>query len=176
MGRGKALAAIAHLLRMAVLALASLAFVAMPAGAVAATQLRPQPVPVALTNVKLISESAEESRFELSFDPKVTSFAPIAGQPTQPAIGFALASRGSHAVQPSGLKGLVRAISFEQADTVLIMRFAVTQAANVSGVQTSDRTIEITVGTGKVAKAQDSDIGPAASGLPPGAWVVGCGL
>ena len=88
-------------------------------------QTRPQPVPVALTNVKLISESADESRFELAFDPTATSFAPIASQPTQPSIGFALASRGPHAVQPSGMKGLVRGISFEQADTVLIMHFAV---------------------------------------------------
>ena len=36
----------------------------------AEAQTRPQPVPVALSNVRLLSESADESRFELSFDPK----------------------------------------------------------------------------------------------------------
>jgi general secretion pathway protein D len=131
-------------------------------------QTRPQPVPVALNNVKLISESADESRFELAFDPTATSFAPIASQPTQPSIGFALASRGPHAVQPSGMKGLVRGISFEQAETVLIMHFSVGRAATLSAVQTGGRTIEITVSTGKTAKG-DSDqaaAGPAA-GLPP---------
>ena len=135
----------------------------------AEAQTRPQPVPVALSNVRLLSESADESRFELSFDPTATSFAPIASEPTQPSIGFALASRGPHAVQPSGMKGLVRGISFEQADTVLIMRFGVTRAATVSAVQTGGRTIEITVSTGKTAKDygnQAATAGPSA-GLPP---------
>ena len=123
------------------------AFLLLFAPRLAEAQTRPQPVPVALSNVRLLSESAEESRFELSFDPTATSFAPIASEPTQPSIGFALASRGPHAVQPSGMKGLVRGISFEQADTVLIMRFGVTRAATVSAVQTGGRTIEITVST-----------------------------
>jgi general secretion pathway protein D len=134
----------------------------------AAAQLRPQPVPVVLTNVRLLSETPDESRFELSFDPKATSFAPIAGQPTQPAVGFALASRGPHAVQPSGMKGLVRNMSFEQADTVLIVRFGVTQAATVAGVQTGDRTIELTVSTGKTSKVEETGYGAEqGSGLPP---------
>jgi general secretion pathway protein D len=139
-----------------------------PAQATSA-QTRPQPVPVVLSNVRLLSESADESRFELSFDPTATSFAPIASEPTQPSIGFALASRGPHAVQPSGMKGLVRGISFEQADTVLIMRFGVSRAATVSAVQTGGRTVEITVTTGKAAKGygdQSATAGPAA-GLPP---------
>jgi general secretion pathway protein D len=116
----------------------------------------------------LLSENPDESRFELTFEPKVTSFAPIAAQPTQPSIGFALSTRGSGARQPSGLKGLVRSISFEQADSVLIIRFAVTRAAAVSAAQTGDKTMEITVSTGKV----HNETGPTLSeapqaGLPP---------
>jgi general secretion pathway protein D len=151
-------------------ALAILLLCAAPASATASAQLQPQPSAVVLTNIKLISESAEESRFELSFAPTTTSFAPIASQPTQPSIGFALATRGSGAVEPSGMKGLVRSISFEQADTVLIMRFGVGQAANVSGVQTGDRTIEITVSTGKPKDETGTSYGSdqAAPGLPPG--------
>src|SRR5690242_9502536 len=132
-----------------------------PASATTA-QLRSQPQPVVLTTIKLISESANESRFELSFDPTATSFAPIASQPTQPSIGFALATRGPRAVQPSGMKGLVRGISFEQADTVLIMRFGVTRAATVSAVQTGGRTVEITVTTGKAAKGYGDQSATAA--------------
>src|SRR6185295_1991120 len=131
--------------------------------AAAAAQTRPQPVPVALTNVRLLSESADESRFELAFDPTATSFAPIASQPTQPSIGFALATRGSHAVQPSGMKGLVRGISFEQADTVLILRFGVSKAATVSAVQTAGRTVEITVTSGKTATKDYGGDSPTAA-------------
>lgn len=136
-------------------------------GAAAAAQLRPQPTPAVLTRVRLISESPDESRFELAFDPKATSFAPIAGQPTQPAIGFALTTRSTGAVQPTGMKGLVRNISFEQADTVLILRFGVTQAATVAGVQTGDRTIEITVSTGKGPANGAVSAETPSSGLPP---------
>ena len=145
------------------------AFLLLCAPQVAEAQTRPQPVPVVLSNVRLLSESADESRFELSFDPTATSFAPIASEPNQPSIGFALASRGPHAVQPSGMKGLVRGISFEQADTVLILRFGVSRAATVSAVQTGGRTVEITISTGKVAKDygnQAAAAGPSA-GLPP---------
>jgi len=142
-----------------------LALAPMPAAA----QTRAQPVPGVLTQVRLISESPDETRFELTFDPNATSFAPIASQPTQPSIGFALASRGPHAVQPSGMKGLVRGITFEQADTVLILRFGVTQAAILSAVQTGGRTVEITVATGKPAKGYGNQAaaGPGGS-LPPG--------
>jgi len=151
----------AHLLCALLLA----ALVAEPAIA----QLRPQPVAVVLSRVRLITESPDETKFELSFDPTTTSFAPIASQATQPSIGFALARRGPAAIQPTGMKGLVRNISFEQADTVLIMRFGVTQAAAIAGVQTGDRTIEITVSTGKLAKNYTTEAtGAGAGGLPPG--------
>jgi general secretion pathway protein D len=148
------------------IAAAFLLIFAVPVQATAA-QTRPQPVPVALTNVRLLSENADESRFEVGFDPTATSFAPIASQPNQPSIGFALASRGPHAVQPSGMKGLVRGISFEQADTVLILRFSVRQAASLSAVQTGGRTIEITVTTGKAAgDYHDQGAAAPAAGLP----------
>lgn len=155
----------AHFWLHAVLALFLIAWTGSTAGA--AAQLRMPPPPAVLTNVRLISESPTESRFELSFDPKSNSFAPIAGQPTQPAIGFALTTRGPRAVQPSGMKGLVRNISFEQADTVLIMRFGVGQAATVAAVQTGDRTVEISVSTGRAASrnGETGEAGPVP--LPP---------
>ena len=172
MGREQAQAAIAQIVRGSVQLLCALLLIAViptaSANAAVAAQLRPLPVPVALTNVRLVSESPEETRFEISFDPKVTSFAPIASQPTQPAIGFALASRGPNAVQPAGLKGLVRNISFDQADTVLILRFGTRQAATVTGVQTGERTIEITISTGKVAKSAFVDEVAATGGLQAG--------
>ena len=52
------------------------AFLLLVAPQTGQAQTRPQPVPVVLSNVRLLSESADESRFELSFDPTATSFAP----------------------------------------------------------------------------------------------------
>ena len=136
------------------------------AAAPVAAQTRPQPVPVALTQVSLISESPEESRFQLSFEPTANSFAPIASQPTQPSIGFALTSRGAHATQPRGMKGLVRAIAFEQQDTILILRFSVTRAASVSAVQSGNKSVEITVSTGKAATVAAEQTTEAVGSLP----------
>jgi general secretion pathway protein D len=161
------LAAIALITRKWTQLLCALVLLALCAGP-AAAQLRPQPTAVVLTTVRLISENADQTKFELAFDPTTTSFAPIASQPTQPAIGFALATRSPHASQPRGMKGLVRGITFEQADTVLIMRFGVTQAATIAGVQTGGRTIELTVSTGKTPKAYGETAAPVGpGGLPP---------
>src|SRR4051794_27223207 len=155
MGRGPALRALAAIARAWAHAVSALLLLGGMTTAADAAQLRAQPTPVVLSHVKLITESAYESKFELSFDPRATSFAPIAGQPTQPSIGFALATRGPSAVQPSGMKGLVRNMSFEQADTVLILRFGVSRPSTVAAVQTGDRTVEITVSSGKAPENRD---------------------
>lgn len=148
---------------------AALLFAGLGSGATAAAaaQLRPQPVPVLLTDVKLLSENPDESRFQLNFSPKATPYAPMATQqPTQPSIGFALASRGRGAVQPPNLKGLVRGLSFEQVDTLLIMRFATARPASLSAVQTGDKTIEVTVSSGRAGKTIET-AGAGPGELPP---------
>lgn len=153
------------------LACSLLLLMGMSSAATAATaQLRAQPVPAVLTDVTLISESADESRFELRFDPAATTYAPMAQQqPTQPSLGFALTTRGPRAVQPSNLKGLVRSLSFEPIDTLLIVRFATNRPASLSAVKSGDRTVEVTVSSGTKAKPTEHDTGlpVAAEGLPP---------
>ncbi len=136
--------------------------------AAAAAQLRPQPVPAVLTNIRLMSENADESRFEIGFDPKAPTFAPMASQqPTQPSLGFALSNRGPRAVQPSNLKGLVRSLSFQSVDTLLIMRFATDRPAALSAVQTGDRTIEVTISSGRAPKLANEGVESPTGGLPP---------
>jgi general secretion pathway protein D len=149
--------------RFALILTAGLLLVLGP-GAATAAQTRPQPTPVALSQVKLLSESADESRFELGFDPTTTTFAAIASQPTLPSIGFALATRRAQASQPRGMKGLVRGISFEQADTVLILHFAATSAATISAVPSGRRTVEVTVSSGRPPRDSDQPSGEATSG------------
>jgi general secretion pathway protein D len=157
-------------LRRIALVLATALLMLAGARPATAAQTRPQPTPVVLSEVKLLSESADESRFELAFDPTTTTFAPIASAATRPSIGFALATRRAQAVQPRGMKGLVRGIAFEQADTVLILHFAATQAATISAAPSGRRTVEVTVSTGKPARGYDEPTVAAAPGgsLPPG--------
>lgn len=134
----------------------------------AVAQTRPLPVAAVLTNITLVSESASESRFQLTFAPKANTFAAIGNEQNRPALGFALSSRQSTAVTPPGLKGLVRTISFEQADTILIMRFGVTTPAVVAALPTGDRTIDVVVKSGTLSGPQPTDAGPvSAGGLTP---------
>jgi general secretion pathway protein D len=150
--------------------------VALPSAAAAAEQFapitRPPTYPVVLQQIKLITENSSESRFELTFDPTATTFTPALGRPDQPGVGFASTTRGLHAVQPSGMKGLVRALQFDQEGDLLIVRFDATAAAGFSAVQTSQRTIEVTISSGAAAAAVKKDqtaYGPPPGALPPAA-------
>ena len=107
----------------AAIAVALLSFLLCALPAAAAQQVAPVARPALLTDVKLLSESPVESRFELTFDPAVTAYGPSMGAPNQPAISFPFTSRGRNAVQPRGMKGLVRQLNFLQQDNVLVVRF-----------------------------------------------------
>jgi general secretion pathway protein D len=127
-----------------------------------------QPTPAVLTKVTLLTDSPAETRLQLHFEPKANGFAPVGNDVNRPALGLALTTRATSAVSPQGLKGLVRQISFEQVETVLILRFSVTSAASVSASPSSDKTIDVTVSTGAPAVTVQSDEpGAVASDVPP---------
>src|SRR5438874_13624618 len=124
--------------------------------------------PSVLTKVTLLTQSPAETRFQLHFEPKANGFAPVGNDVNRPALGLALTTRGMSAVTPPGLKGLVRQISFEQVETILIMRFSVTSAASVTASPSSDKTIDVTVSTGAPAvRVQGDEPGAVASDVPP---------
>jgi general secretion pathway protein D len=127
-----------------------------------------QPGPAVLTKITVLADSPSETRLQLRLEPRANGFAPVGNDVNRPALGLALASRGSGATTPQGLKGLVRQISFEQVETILIMRFSVTSAASVSASPSSDKTIDVTISTGAPAVAVQSE-GPGlvASDVPP---------
>jgi general secretion pathway protein D len=133
-----------------------------------ATAAFAQAAPAVLSKVTILSDSPSETRFQLMLEPRANGFAPVGNDVNRPALGLALTSRSTGAVTPPGLKGLVRQISFEQVETVLIMRFSVTSAASVSASPSGDKTIDVTVSTGAPAIAvQGEGPGVVASDVPP---------
>lgn len=122
--------------------------------------------PAVLTKVTVLAESPTETRFQLQLDPKANGFAPVGNDVNRPALGLALTTRGNGAVQPP-LKGLVRQISFEQVETVLILRFSVTSAASVSASPSGPNTIDVTVSTAAPAVRVQADQGTVAAEPPP---------
>ncbi|WP_114227119.1 MULTISPECIES: secretin N-terminal domain-containing protein [Sphingomonas] len=141
----------------------------------AGAQTRPMPVQAVLREVKLISESANDTRLQLTFEPKTNSYGPTGLDRGRPGIGFASTVRGNSAVSPP-LRGLVRTIDFDQQGSVLLLHFGTAApGANVSAVQTGDKVIEVDVSTGVPAGPVKTDIPtgatsglPAASEPPPG--------
>jgi len=137
-------------------------FAAFPAEAAQ----RPPATVVTLTTVKLVAESANESRFEFAFSPIATTYTPALGPPNQPGIGFASTVRGPGAVQPRNLQGLVRSLSFNQEDQILIVRFNSTAAATLAMTQTGATTVEVIVSTGATSDYGDSDAGQVSGAAP----------
>ena len=136
----------------------------------AAEELRPKPTPATLTAVQLISESPAETRFMLSFSPRPNSFGPVGADNSansgKVSLGFALTTRGNGAVAPPHLKGLVRSISFDAVDTVLILRFGTTGPASVSALPLGASTIEITISNGMAQGSHATGSVPSANPLP----------
>jgi general secretion pathway protein D len=124
--------------------------------------------PAVLTKITVLTDSPAETRFQLRLDPHANGFAPVGNDVNRPALGLALSTRGAGAVTPQGLKGLVRQISFEQFETILILRFSVTSAASVTASPSGDNTIDVTVSTGAPAvTVQGDEPGAVASDVPP---------
>ncbi|HEY0412094.1 MAG TPA: secretin N-terminal domain-containing protein [Allosphingosinicella sp.] len=124
--------------------------------------------PSVLTRITVLTDSPGETRLQLELAPRAHGFAPVGNDVNRPALGLALTNRGSGAVTPPGLKGLVRQISFEQVETILILRFSVTSAASVTAAASGDRTIDVTVSTGAPAVTVKGDQpGVVASDVPP---------
>ena len=127
-----------------------------------------EPGPAVLSKVTVLTDSPQETRLQLKLEPRANGFAPVGNDVNRPALGLALTTRGSSAVEPPGLKGLVRQISFEQVETILIMRFSVTSAASVTATASGDQTIDVTISTGPPAVTVQTDgPGVVASDLPP---------
>ena len=144
--------------------------VLLSAGKPAYAQPRREAVQAVLNQVLLVNESATEAKFRLSFSPRSNTFGKVGDDPAQPAIGLAMTSRGAGATTPPGLTGLVRSITFDQVETVLILRFGTNLPATAKAIVVSDTTIEITVTSG-VKTAQTRAETTVASGPLPAAYI-----
>ena len=110
--------------------------------------LRPDATPAVLTAIQIVTQNKTESRFRLHFAPRANGFATLADSPNthgRAALAFALATRASSASLTAHLDGLVRTVSFEQAESVLIVHFAATAPARALAKAINSADIEVTV-------------------------------
>jgi len=118
----------------------------MPAAPALAAQ-NPVPATVALTKINLVSQTDREAHLQLIVEPRVNGFQALSNNARDPTIALALTTRTASAVTPRDLHGIVRGIDFVQAEGVLVLHFQVDRGATVAAVASSDRTIEVTVGS-----------------------------
>ena len=159
-----------RLFHLVTAALGAMLLVLLAASAPATAQQRREAVPAVLNQVLLVSEGPTESKFRLSLSPRNNTFGKVGDDPAQPAIGLALTTRGAGAVTPPGLAGLVRSITFDQVESILILRFGTSLPATAKAIVVSDTTIEVTVTSG-VRAAQVRSETTLASGPVPQAYV-----
>jgi general secretion pathway protein D len=128
--------------RLIVLALCALAVLLWPGRAPAQTQ---PPPPSVLSAVAVNEAGPAETRILLTFGPLAPRFSIIAGEGDRPSIAFAQSSQAPTARAPSGLRGLVRNLAFEQNDTILILNLGVAAPARLTATPVGERAISLTV-------------------------------
>lgn len=109
--------------------------------------------PSLLTQVAASDLGPGQSQILLTFASPAPGFSILRDGSDKPGIAFALSSRGSGATTPPGLHGLVRAISFDQSDTVLILNFQTVGAVKVTAAPVGDRAIAVTFTSAKAHPA-----------------------
>jgi len=126
---------------------------------------RPDAVPAVLTAIQPVAQSPGETRFRLSFAPHANGFAQLADTPQthgRAALALALTTRASSASIATRLDGLVRAVRFEQVDSVLIVHFDSTAPARGEATAIGPTEIEITV---RPMNPPHADAAPARAAL-----------
>jgi general secretion pathway protein D len=100
----------------------------------------------------------------LTFQPLAPRFSIVNNDSTNPAIAFALSSRGLSATAPQGLHGLLRSVAFDQQGAVEVLRFSTTAKARVTAAPVGSTAISLTFAP--VSEAAAPAIAAAPVGLP----------
>jgi len=112
----------------------------------AAAQTRPPPQPAVLLDIAADPAStAQETDLLLKFSPAAPTFTFARNDSATPAVGFALSTRGNSAHSPAGLTGPLRAISFEQVDSLLSLDLAVGAPSHVAVTPVDAQTLRVSV-------------------------------
>lgn len=119
-------------------------------------QIQPPPPAAVLNSIAVTETVKDEAQVVLVFDPQAPKFSLIANDTDKPSIGFALSTRGLGAKYPPDLHNLLRTMSVEQADTVLVLHFTASAAAHIAVEQVDAKTIRL-----RFTKSAPAATGPA---------------
>jgi general secretion pathway protein D len=130
----------------------------------ARAQTLPPPVPAVLNAISVNSAGDE---IQLTFTPVAPKFSVVKNDSDSTAVGFALSSRAPSALAPAKLGNQLREISFEQADTVLIIKIRSALAVHLTAAASGTRTITIKLaGPGPAERSKDQTADQTQGPLP----------
>jgi len=87
--------------------------------------------PASLTSVTVTQEGVNETRLTLAFNQILPQFSIVSNDIDRPLLGFGSTVRGSGAVVKPGEHGLLKAVEFNQRDSVLTISFIGASALHV---------------------------------------------
>jgi len=123
--------------------------------------------PAVLTGISVDETSSGETSLLLTFSPVAPKYSIIRNGTDRPAVGFGLASRGSSAVIPRGLRGVLRGIEFEQNDTILILHLLAASSVHVTATPEGAQALRLTIGGGGPRSGHGPAADAAASAAGP---------
>lgn len=151
--------------RLVLWAIAAVVLVAGTDLANAQIEIQQPPPAAVLTDVAVSDTGQGDSQIALTFSPLAPKYSIIADGTDSPSIAFALSSRGYGATFPTSLHGLLRSISIEQNDTILILHFTAASAVHLTATTVGDKII--TLKFGKAVSAQAAPVTASQSGPLP---------
>ena len=122
------------------------------------------PPPAAILTAVTAGESGHGQMVALlDFTPLAPKFQVIDNDSDHPSIALALSSRGPAAPSPNLTKGVLRSISYEQADSVLVLHLKVMGRAHLDATPVGDKAISLSISPSGPVEA---DAAPPPSSLP----------
>ena len=117
--------------------------------------------PTVITSISITASRSGATHVILGFNQILPQFSTITNDIDRPILGFADTVRGSGAVLPSGDRGLIKDIEFNQRDAVLTVILVGTGPIHVVANPVGGRALDLTITPAPQAERQASSSGPA---------------
>ncbi len=121
------------------------------------------PQPAVLVSIASADKGDSETQVILTFAPQAPRFAVQGDNTDKSGIGFALSSRGGSAMTPMNLKGVLKGMDIQQADTVMVIHFNTQGPVHVTATAVGDKMIMVSL-----SRPQRSAAAAEAAAVPTG--------
>ena len=103
------------------------------------------PSPASLIAVKVYDGAPGETRVLLTFNQILPQFSVVSNDNDHPTLGFGDTVRGSGAVVPTGVHGLLKSMEFNQRDSVLVISLVGTTAIHLATTTLEGRAVSVSI-------------------------------